>query len=497
MWDPIPSFPSMTLFSLHARVRRMPLRLLILVALLLPSAAAAETVCIAREAGFAPKAPEAERPAPVGTLARRACYPVVERFTDRTRIWVRGASGFQGEVEVKNDDLLQVLLDDVDLKDEADGAVWGQILSGAGVAIEGQAGGEMLRVSLVEGRFDFDFVVSADDIYYGESWPQPDPDDAADGGWPEGTLPLPPTTTELRSLDGRRTRVKIGPPPFHVDDLLLDPTGGQLRFAREEGENESVVTVVAPTIWVSGTTSTVDWREDPVGGWAPDKGKPQPKVEATAPRQVGDNAARIASEAKGDAFGELLPGTRVTVLAEEKGWMQVTAPWSGGRVQGWIEKKRLLKEGKEPAVTPAVTPVASVSVGNTVVRWADDTGHVATEETPEDFEPHDLVLTIEPVTRALFHHNDELRLAWGTLLKTAPTAAGEATLRLLVSPEGEILEAGLPKATLAAEALNQSLLEWANAAEFEERKVPRKRRRSDPDLDWNVEVWVQLLFAGS
>ena len=470
--------------------------LLALLPLLLPSLAHAETVCIARaDAGFAPKAPEAERPAPVGTLHKRACYSVVERFTDRTRIWLSSADGFQGEVEVKNDDLLQVLLDDVDLRDEADGEPWGQVLSGAGVVVDGLAGGDMLRVSLVEGRVDLGFVVSADDVYYGERWPEPDPDDVADGEWPEGTLPLPPTPSELRSPDGRATRARIGTPLFEVRDLLLDPARGELRFAREEGEHEVTVTVVAPTLWVRGTTSKVDWREEPSGGWPPNKSAPAPSTLPTGSRQVGDHAAGISSEARGPQFGELKPGTRLTVISEEKGWMQVTVPWSGGRVQGWIEKKRLLKEGKEAPQTPQAATIASIALGHTIVRWANETGHVATEEAP-DFVPHDLVLTLDPLQGALLDRADELRLLWARVLETAPTASGEAALRILVAPSGEILEAGLPKTTLAAEAINKRLVELAGAAVFEERPVPRKRRRSDPDLDWNIEMWLQLSFAG-
>ena len=470
--------------------------LLALPALLLPSLAHAETVCIARDdAGFAPKAPEAERPAPVGTLHKRACYSVVERFTDRTRIWVSSVDGFQGEVEVKNDDLLQVLLDDVVLRDERDGEPWGVVLSGAGVVVDGLAGGDMLQVSLVEGRVDVDFVVSSDDVYYGERWPEPDPDDVADGEWPEATLPIPPTPTELRSPDGRVTRAHITPPAFEVRDILLDPARGELRFAREEGEHEVTVTVVAPTMWVRGTTSKIDWREEPIDGWDPSKSAPASATLPTGSRQVADHAAGIAAEAKGAQFGELKPGTRVTVVSEEKGWMQATAPWSGGRVQGWIEKKRLYKEGKETPQTPQTASIAFIALGQSIVRWVDETGHVATEETP-DFEPHDLVITVDPVRAAILSRTDELRLAWARVLEKAPTATGEVALRIVVAPSGEILEAGLPKTTLSAEAINKRLVELVGTALFEEREVPRKRRRSDPDLDWNVEIWLQLTFAG-
>ena len=475
----------------------MSIRLIFLLALaplLLPASAVAETVCIARQdAGFSPRAPEAERIAPVGTLDKRTCYSVVERFTDRTRIWLSAADGLQGEVEVKNDDLLQVLLDDVTLRDEADGEVWGVVLSGAGVSVEGQAGGGMLRVKLVEGRLDLSFVVSQDDVYYGESWPKPDPDDSADGDWPEATLPLPPTPTDLRSPDGRSVRARVGKPLFAVDDLLLDPALGRMRMAREELEHEALVTLASPTVWVRGTTSKVDWREDPPGGWAPNKGAPAPTAAPTGSRQVGDIAARIAREAKGDAFGELKPYTRLTVVSEEKGWLNVTAPFSGGRVQGWIEKKRLFKEGKEQPATPTVPAIASIAVGHTTVRWVEEAGHVASEETP-DFEPHDMVLTIDPLRAAIFAQTDELRLAWARVLRKAPTASGDAALRVLVNPAGEVVEAGLPKTTLPDEALNKRLVELAQTAVFEERTVPKKRRRSDPDLNWDVELWLQLSF---
>jgi hypothetical protein len=481
----------------------MSIRLIFLPALLvllLPAAASAETVCIARQdAGFAPKAPEAERPAPVGSLNMRSCHAVVERFTDRTRIWLSGDAGFQGEVEVKNDDLLQVLLDDVELKDEADGEVWGQILSGAGVSVEGQAGGGMLRVKLVEGRLDLAFVVSEDDVYYGESWPQPDPDDAADGEWPEATLPLPPTPTDLRSGNGRTKRAHVGKPLFEVDDILLDPALGQLRYAREELEHESMVTVVSSTVWIKGTTSKVDWREDQAGGWTPNKGAPASAALPTGSRQVGDNAARISREAKGDPFGELKPYTRLTVVSEEKGWLNVTAPWSGGRVQGWIEKKRLFKEGKEQPATPVVPLISSIALGHTIVRWVDDTGHVAPAELPEDwpkdYEPHDMILTLDPLRVAVFDARDELRLLWAEVLKKAPTAAGDAAIRVMVNPAGEVVEAGLPKSSMPDEGINKRLVELAQSAVFEERKVPRKKRRSDPDLNWDVELWLQLSFS--
>jgi hypothetical protein len=476
----------------------MPFRpLLLLLPLLLPAVAHADAVCIARaDAPFVPKAPEAERPAPVGTLEKRACYPVVERLTDRTRIWVSAPDGFQGEVEVKNDDLLQVLLDDVDLRDEKDGELWGRVLSGTGVVVEGQAGGGMLRVKPVEGRVDVGFLVAASDIYFGQNWPEPDPDDVADPPWPEATLPVPPTKTELRSPDGRVTRARIRPAIFGVHDLLLDPARGELRFAREPGEHDAAVTVVAPTMWLKGTTSSLDWREDPPAGWPPDQGIAAPPAAATGNRQVGDNAADIAAEAKGTAFGALQPGARLTVVTEEKGWMQVTAPWAGGRVQGWIEKKRLFKEGKETPYTAPVQPVAHISLGHTTVRWANEAGHVAPPEDPE-FVPHELLLTVDPLQKVLLDDGDGLRLAWARVLQTAPDAKGEAALRVLVAPSGELLEVGFPKTTLGAEEINKRLVELAGTAVFEERKPPKKKKRSDPDLDWNIEVWVQLTFAGS
>ncbi len=472
----------------------MLLRTLLLL-LLVPAPAAAETVCISRDGvPFARAAPENERPAPIGTLKKRDCYASVGRIGDRSRIFITGEQGFRGEADVATRDLLHVLLDDVDLRATPDDEPWGKVLSGTGVTIVGVAGSDKLRVQLVEGRIGVEFVVDAEDVFPAESWPEPDPDDVADPPWPEATLPLPPAATQLMAGPiGSKVHASVAAPVFEVGDLLLDPARGELRFARlEQGEHEAKVVVVTPTLWVQGWVTKLEWREDvPAGGWNPLKGAKKPGFPPVPARQLGVKPSKFAIAPKGDVVGELLPGTRLTVAENEKGWSKIQAQWVGGSVEGWIETKRLQKEGKEDAVVLPTVPIAAVAVGQKAVTWMAEDGH------KEEGKEHELVITPDVLPGHVLASIDRLRLAWAKVLEQDPKASGDATIRLLVAPSGEVLETGLPVSNLPSEELNKAVLAAVEGVQFEERKVPRKRRRSDPDLDWNVQVWMQLIFAGS
>lgn len=472
----------------------MLVRLLLLL-LLVPASAAAETVCISRDGvPFARPAPENERPAPMGTLKKRDCYASLGRVGERSRIFIGGRDGFQGEADVATRDLLHLLLDDIDLRSKPDEEPWGKVLSGTGVTIVGVAGSDKLRVQLVEGRVGIEFVVDSSDVFPAESWPEPDPDDVADPPWPEASLALPPVATQLMAGPiGSVVHATIAGPIFEVGEVLRDPARGQLRFAQlEQGEHEVKIVVASPTLWVEGWVTKLDYREGPPpAGWNPLKGATRPGFPPVPPRQIGSKPATLASAAKGDPVGELLPGTRITVGETEKGWSKVQAQWDGGSVDGWVENKRLQKQGKEDPVVLPTVPITAIAVGQKAVTWQAAEGHEV------EGKEHDLVLSPDLLPGHVLQSIDSLRLAWAEVLAQDPQASGDVTVRLLVAPSGEVVETGLPISNLPSEALNQAVLAAVAGVEFPEREVKRKRSRKDPDLDWNVQVWLQLIFANS
>lgn len=449
-----------------------------LLLLLLPTMALAEEVCIAEDGTpmYVPGTEEA-----VGTLQARQCYAVMERGVARTRIWVRAAGSFQGEVDVSNRDFAQVLVDDIPMKLDASGEPYGEALSGALVLIDRDVGGGLFLVKMLEGRVRAQFVVAEDEFFPAASWPVPDPEDVPDAGWPEATLPLPPSSLTLTSIGGGYdVHAEIVAPLFDLTDILLDPAMGQLRMTfLEQREFESRVRIVGRHLWVDGWATSVDWRaEPPEGGWNPMAGVPSLTTVATGTRQLGSKDAELALEAKGDAFGTLPAGSWVTLDEEDGAWQRVLVTWPHGTVRGWMEKKRLEKEkkqGEQPK--PSVSRVAAIGVGNVAVEWFEGEGH--------DLEPE---LTPDFVRGLATDGIERLRRTYAEALAKRPNLTGEVTARLVVTPEGTIFEQSTPVATLADDGVRAALDAKLEGLLFPEVK-PRKRK-----LDNNVVVWIQYVF---
>jgi len=459
---------------------------------LLPTAAWADEVCLSRATALVPAQAAGQ---PIGQLDAGRCYAVQDRADSTTRIYISGPAGFRGEADVPNDALLQILVDDVDIG--VDGGVWGKVLSGTPVSIMQRMSDGRLVVQPVEGRFRPRMTVGETAIFPAESLPEPDPEDVADPPWPVGDLPLPPSATALTSRPGGGTILaEIGAPTMGVRALRWDPALGQLRMAVvEQTEFEVKLRVVAPTMWVEGWTTDLAWREPPPeAGHDPSKGAPSPRGRATPPRQVGTKDVNLSLEAKGDPIGLLGAGTRVEVLSEDKGWAHVKAQGAGSSAEGWMDRRKLLKEGAEEAIAVEFSPVVVVSVGNTAVSWADATGHSRPVEEGEEPDDDELVLVADPVRGAVLREVARWRLAYGRAALKTPGTAGELTLRVRVGADGQIVESVLAVDTLGLPEVADGVLASVAALEFPERKIPRKKKRSDPDLDWNVDLWVQLVF---
>ena len=421
-----------------------------------------------------------------GRLSGGGCYAVLGRDDTHTRLWVTGQSGFQGEVSVLSNRLAYILVDDVDLRLSEGDEPYGQILSGALVALESTPAGGLWVARSLEGRVHARFLVSADDIYPAAGWVIPDPEDAADGGWPEATLPLPPESTILTAApDVLDVRAAIDAPLFHVEDLLNDPAFGQVRLSLEEVRDyDARVRLVGPTLWVEGWVTDIDWRsEPPEEGWDPDAGRPTTVMRPPLPREVGTKGADLFSSVKGDKVGKLQPGARLRVLANEGRWLEIESRWEGGEIRAWLETKRLVKEGKESTASHDFRRMASVSLGKMGLKWDEAEGH---EEEPE--------LELIAAQHAVRAWIDRLRWIYAGLLREKPMLSGNLTVRLLVDPSGKILEASVPLDKLGSMNLSAAVLVGLEGLEFPKRKVPR-RRRGQPEVDWNVEVWLQYRFA--
>jgi hypothetical protein len=452
---------------------------------LFAGSASAEEVCVAREGVVLLPA----NGGAAGALERGFCYAVQDRFEGATRVWIPGPQGFVGDADIPNDALAWTLVDDVELRSGPRGDVFGGALSGGVVSIvERRDGGAV--VTPVEGRLRPRFWVPDAALFPSPRWLVPDPEDAADSGWPQADRPLPPAPAELAQTPGGAAVVSVGPPLLTLRDHALDPAFGALRWTElERTEFEVHVQIVASTLWVKGWTSALDWREpEPEGGWPMARGVSVPPVARVGARQVGSKEAELSREPKSEPFGKLGPGTRVDVGAEEKGRLKVTAHWAGGQASGWIDKRRLLKEGQEDAVAPELPRLTLVSVGQTAVTWVDGAGH--SEEGAE----HPIELVPEPGTRVVRGAGDALRRLYFRALQADPAAAGEVTVRLRVLLDGTIEEAAVVKDTLGRSEITDTLVALLQPLVFPERAAPRKKR-SDPELDWRNDVWVQVLFA--
>ena len=454
--------------------------LFLLPCLLLPAAAFADSVCIAEDGTpmYVPGSQES-----VGTLNARRCYAVMDRGEDRTRIWVKDAATFQGEVDVANRDLAYELLDDVTMRLEPSDDPHGEIRSGALVKLESSAADDRFVAVALEGRVQARFIVDADDVFTAESWTEPDPEDTPDAGWPapEVSWPLPPGEVALtKRPSGYDVRANVTPPLFDTSDVLLDPALGQLRLELVEVRDfESKVRVIGPHLWVEGWVTSVDWRSEPAPeGWKPAAGVPGLTTLATGARQIGDKDAELGLAPKEDPFGAVPAGAWVTLDEEDGSWQRVSVAWEGGAAKGWIEKKGLQKAKKQgDPPKPVVSRVAVIDVGNVVGEWLDPEGH--------DVQPE---LTPEAVQGFATAGLPPLRRGYAEALSARPNLTGELTFRLVVTPEGVIFEQSTPVATLADDAVKGALDAYVEAIAFPETK-PRKRR-----LDNNAVVWIQYLF---
>jgi hypothetical protein len=456
--------------------------LLCVLGLALPANALADSICLGLDDTEAtvPGDPDSL----VGTLEARSCWTVMERTVGRTKIWLGPTLGFQGEVEVPDKALAYVLVDDVDMRLEPPDEPHGEVLSGAAVIIERELGGDFMLARLLEGRIGARFIVSADDLYHAVSWPEPETELEPDKGWPVATLPLPPNKVKItKKPGGYNVLAGIGAPLFDVGEVLRDPALGQLRMEfLEQHEHESKIRIVGPHVWVEGWVTDLDWRAPaPDKGWDSMHGVPSVKTRPVGTRQIGTKAAALSLEVKGEPVGEVQPGTWVAPTTEDGGWTQVMVPWEGGIVSGWIEKKRLLpvkKQGTPPS--PEFTRVAAVSIGNTAVQWFDEAAHE--EEVPE--------LTADFVRGVALTRISDLRYAYAHDLAADPSRGGEVVARLVVDPEGVVLENSLAVDKLTSEKVRPILESFIESLQFPLREVPRAHRKSDN----NLVVWIQFQF---
>jgi hypothetical protein len=486
--------------------------------------AAADSVCIARpgSAMDAPRALAGDGARALGSLEHRRCYSVMQRLDRHTRIWVGAEDGFQGEVEVSNDVLAHVLTDDVDMILEPGGDVFGKALSGALVLVAPHPDPELWRATLVEGRLSARFLVAGDDVYPAQSWPLPDPDEGADSDWPAADLPLPPFADGL--LDdptGMQLRGQLRAPLARLDDLRHDPALGQLRMVELERRDDArKVRLVGPTAWAEGWVLGSGWLEDPPSkGWDPLAGFSPASAATAGARQVGSKVAPLHLSAKGTRVGALQAGTRVAVLADHKSWLEVRANWNGGQVTGWLEKKRLVKEGKEGPLRVRVEPLSSVFISRVALQWRIPEDHReelpveppaeaeapvdpaaepgATSEPAEPPEPPERKTVIPPPTLGLDAATERMsrsmaRLQWlyAQGLAATPGLRGDITVRLLVEPSGAVTEHSIFASTLADEAIHAVIESDIADLVFEKRRLPR-RKRGEPRRDWRIVVWIQ------
>ena len=408
---------------------------------------------------------------------------------------------FQGESLVDQSAVLHLLVDDVDLLLEAGGPSHGRVLSGTPVVLTAHDG-DTVRARTVEGRVSIEFVTESDAVFPTERWPRPDPDEQPPKEWPVGDKVVPPRGGRL-TVDsaGRDPVATVGPQVYGVEDLLLEPAQGRVTFAvLEQTELDARVRLVTPTLWVDGYAGSIEWREEPpAGGWNPLEGIAPLAPWVGAARQLGDKDAPISTEAQGLAFGKLVAGARVVVHEEEKGWMKVSAAWRGGDVSGWIQKKYVLKEGKEEAVTPVPAPVSAVALWQMARQWSDVTGHEEEDEEGASVVPEPEI-DLESVRRQITDRFGPLRVAYARILKGDPTKVGTLTGRVVVDADGTIVKAHLPEGSLRDPALQEAVVAILEGLVFEPREIPKPKRRKkkdEPDVDWSAQVWIQFSFKST
>jgi len=420
------------------------------------------------------------------------------RGEGRTRFWLRSADGFQGEVEVADTVLAHVLVDDVALRSEPNEEPFGKVLSGALVALESIPGSELSLARTLEGRVELQFLVSVDDVFPAQSWPLPDPDDEPGSSWPTAALVPPPEATKLlNQRAGTGVRARIQPPLFSVEDLRQDPAMGQLAYeVLDEEEGAAHVRIVARSFWIDGWVSSASsWAaEPPARGWDALEGLPAATGAAPLPREVGSKGAALSLEPKGASVGELRPGARVRVVESQGGWLDVSCVFQAGEVRGWIEKKRLVREGKESEAAIRIDRVAAVHVDKAVATWVEPEGHTTpAEEEGADPLPVAPELDVDPLFLHLSTGLQALQWAYSEETRSRELD-GDITVRLVIDAKGNVTETSVPVDKLDNEALRDRVLAQVAGLEFPARKVPR-RRRGQPALDWTIQLWLQFVFS--
>jgi hypothetical protein len=487
-----------------------------------PGSAWAADVCIAKPNAQVdlPRAIITEGSRVLGTLEYRRCYPVMERLDKHTRIFVAGEFGFHGEVEVSNAALAQVLTDDIDMVLEPGGEVFGKALSGALVFVGPHPSEEFLRATLVEGRIRAQFLVEIDDVYPAQSWPAPDPDESAGSNWPEAGEALPPSADGL--LDepqGMGLRAEILAPLSDVSDLLNDPGLGEWRMSvLEQGERARKVRIVGPTAWAEGWVQGGTWmKETPTAGWDALQGFSSGGGASGGVRQVAKKVAPLHLAVKGPVLGSLQPGARVDLIATEKSWLKVRSRWEGGEVSGWIEKKKLVKEGKEGPLKARVEKVSAIWLARSALQWMSPEDH--REEVPLDesesaapepageavqegeaTEPvvqtriPEPEMDIDPVLRRLRQSMPRLQWLYAKALAKTPGLDGEITVRMVVDAAGTVEEKGIFSSSVDDKEIAARITADLEEVSFEKRRIPR-RKRGQAKKDWRLIVWVQYALS--
>ena len=496
----------------------------------LPSAASAASVCIAKDdTPFAPATVVGEAVSSVGFLAAGNCYGVLERLDSRTRIFVK-APTFEGEAEVRDSDLLQVLAEDIPLTMGPGEEPWGLALAGTAVAVEGAGadGGNLVRT--VDGRVQVRFWVEEGAMLPAEIWPELEPDEVDPGGdWPEGAFALPPASTVLTGSTG--TRASVGVPLFSAADVAKDSALGALRYSIvEETEFDVTAQIIAPTWWVQGSTTDLDWRRQSIAATEDEDGKPlkddAPRTDKldwdgwddrkgyqitppSAPRvrEVGNKEAPIALEAKGDRFATIMSFARVDVLDTDGSWHKVTHSWDGGVITGWLDKRRLTKEGKEQAPPPVVVPPgAVVTVNAPEIAWiekgpeseVDDEGNPKLDDEGQPVIDPNVTHTEDPevtapwLRRAVRERIARLRFLYGRAVAKNPKANGDITVRIVVAEDGTAEEIELVDATYGDEEVQDLIRAIVEAIELPERTIKKSRRDKK---DYRVEVKMKISFT--
>ena len=501
---------------------------LTLALVLAPVAAHAGSVCIAKDdTPFAPATVAGEAVSSVGFLAAGQCYGVLERLDSRTRIFVKSPT-FEGEAEVRDDDLLQILAEDIDLTLGPGEEPWGLALAGTAVAIEGPGADDGHIVRTLDGRMQVRFWVEEGAMLPAEVWPEIEPDEVDPGGdWPDGAHALPPVSTVLSGTTG--TRASIDVPLFSAALVVKDTGLGSLRYnIVEETEFDVTAQVIAPTVWVQGSTTDLDWRRQSIAdpenekerqdkadweGWDDRKGYQITPPTAPQPREIGNKEAPLTLEAKGDRFAQLNSFARVEVVDEDGSWLKVKHVWPGGSVTGWLDKRRLTKEGKEQAPPPVVIPPgAVVTVHPVEIAWIDkgpeseldDDGNPKLDDEgnpvidPNVTHTEDPVYTAPWLRREIRERIARLRFLYGQRVAKDPKQSGDVTVRIVVTEDGLFEEWDLVDVTWLDDdclALIRGLIEPYAAEESEvrpERKIKKSRRDKK---DYRVEVKMKISFT--